>query len=342
MQVAETAESTRLGTRGGHVRYSQRLHRAATEDQDGKPKVNLKDLLLGKAIDPQKVLVLRHRPSEQGLKKMLPRLARERPEVFNAYQQTQPEHVEREMQRAEYIAAFIGHEPGKALFVGLYSVKGWKPITREEYWRIPANAELKAFGMEGFTAHSPRASILWFDLELTDLCAHLRGKLVVRWPPTERNWHRWAHKPKNEMTVLEPLDQSTLGNGTPSGLYPDEVASDHKCREGAVHQVTVNAYERDPEARKQCIAYYGATCHICGFNFGQKYGALAEGYIHVHHLKPLSQIGESHSVDHIADLRPVCPNCHGVIHLGGACRSVEQVKQLLQTAGRPNENASPE
>jgi hypothetical protein len=33
------------------------------------------------------------------------------------------------MKRATYIAAFIGHEPLKALFIGLYSGKGWKQIT---------------------------------------------------------------------------------------------------------------------------------------------------------------------------------------------------------------------
>jgi hypothetical protein len=30
----------------------------------------------------------------------------------------------------------------------------------------------------------------------------------------------------------------------------------------------------------------------------------------------------------------VCPNCHAVIHLGGGCRSIEQVKELLVTHSR--------
>jgi hypothetical protein len=36
-------------------------------------------------------------------------------------------------------------------FDGSYSVKGSKPITREEIWAIPANPELEALGMNGFT-----------------------------------------------------------------------------------------------------------------------------------------------------------------------------------------------
>ncbi len=49
--------------------------------------MNLKDLLVAKEIDPQRVLVLRHRPLEPELSKVLPWLAAERPDVFNAYQQ---------------------------------------------------------------------------------------------------------------------------------------------------------------------------------------------------------------------------------------------------------------
>jgi hypothetical protein len=177
--------------------------------------MNLKDLLLGNNIDPQHVLVLRHRPREPELNKVLPWLAAESPDVFNAYQQTQTRQVERVMKRATYVAAFIGHEPGKALFVGLYSVKGWEPITPKEYWRIPANVELKSFGHRGFTGESSRSSILWFDLVLTDFHAHWKGKLIVRWPPLDRNWYRWAHKPNNEMPVLAILEESALDAAMP-------------------------------------------------------------------------------------------------------------------------------
>ena len=46
--------------------------------------MNLTDLLRGKDIDPQQVLVLRHRPWEPELNKVLPWLAAEKPNVFNA------------------------------------------------------------------------------------------------------------------------------------------------------------------------------------------------------------------------------------------------------------------
>jgi hypothetical protein len=111
--------------------------------------------------------------------------------------------------------------------------------------------------------------------------------------------------------------------------FPEAYRGVRVLTEGAVHRVLVNAYERNPEVRRQCIEYHGTACCICGMDFGSVYGALAEGFIHVHHLKPLSQIGEEYKPDPVADLRPVCPNCHAVIHLDGECREIEEVKQFM-------------
>jgi hypothetical protein len=156
--------------------------------------MNLNDLLTGKGIDPQQVLVMRHRPHEPGLNKVLPWLAAEKPDVFNAYQQTQGPKVEKAMLGARYVASLIGHQPGKALFIGLYRIKGSRPLTYEKYWSVPAFIEMKAFGMKGFTGGDGRSSLLWFDLALTDFYAPWKGKLVVGWPPPERSWWRWAHQ----------------------------------------------------------------------------------------------------------------------------------------------------
>lgn len=119
----------------------------------------------------------------------------------------------------------------------------------------------------------------------------------------------------------------------------EEVMVSGPLIEGAVCQVVINAYERNPIARARCIALYGASCVVCGFNFGDVYGPLADGFIHVHHVKPLSEIGAKYEVDPIADLRPVCPNCHAVIHLGEKCRSIEEVRQLWQS--QPSHASAP-
>jgi hypothetical protein len=100
--------------------------------------------------------------------------------------------------------------------------------------------------------------------------------------------------------------------------------------EGAVCRVTVNAYERNPEARRRCIAHYGTDCYVCGINLGQAYGLVAEGFIHVHHLRPLSEIGAEYVVDPERDLRPVCPNCHAVLHRRTPAFSLDEMRALLQ------------
>ena len=178
--------------------------------------MNLNDLLLGRAIAPQQVLVLRHRPPEPDLNKVLPWLAAEKPDVFNAYQQTQGEKLQKVMQQmvgTGYVASFIGHEPGKALFVGLYSINASRPLTHEEYWQVPAFIEMKAFGMKGFSKEESRTSILWFDLALTDFYALWKGKLIVGWPPPERSWWRRAHR--NEIPIVAILEDSALDASMP-------------------------------------------------------------------------------------------------------------------------------
>jgi hypothetical protein len=112
-------------------------------------------------------------------------------------------------------------------------------------------------------------------------------------------------------------------------VQPEEVPDAPALIEGSFCSIRVNAYERSPEARRRCIEAHGAVCCICGFSFGAVYGSVAEGYIHVHHLRPLSEIRGEYVVNPVEDLRPVCPNCHAVLHLGGQCRTIEEVRQLV-------------
>lgn len=180
--------------------------------------MELNDLLVKQQIDPRTVLVLRHRPVEPELRKVLPWLAAERPETFNAYQQTQDPRAEKAMQKAEVVASFIGHQSGKALFIGLYQRKDWRPLTFDEFWRVPAFVEMRAFGMRGFEKERElergRESVLWFDLDPLDLYAEWKGRLMVHWPPPERSWWRWASR--NRIPVHAIREESILEAAMPS------------------------------------------------------------------------------------------------------------------------------
>lgn len=112
---------------------------------------------------------------------------------------------------------------------------------------------------------------------------------------------------------------------------PEEVVSnpDLSFVEGSIERILVNRYERDARARKKCIEHHGAICAACHVNMATIYGEDLEGFIHVHHIVPLSAIGKEYRVDAIADLRPLCPNCHAVVHRFNPPLSVEEVRQRL-------------
>lgn len=113
-------------------------------------------------------------------------------------------------------------------------------------------------------------------------------------------------------------------------VYPDEVTeNDESLLEGKTRKVNINIYERNPIARQQCIDYYGCKCVICNFDFEKIYGNIGRSFIHVHHLIEISTIGCRYSVDPIQDLRPVCPNCHAMIHMQKPSYSIDEIKKYL-------------
>jgi hypothetical protein len=156
------------------------------------------DLLEKSHIDSAGVLVLRHTPQAVGVKKVLPWLAAESPETFNAYQQTQGETVEAEMLKAKYVASFIGLDrragdtAHTAVFIGLYKVGDHRSLTYEQFWETPAFQELKKFGMKGFEGDRP--SILQFDLQILDFYKKWQGKMVIEWPRPPIKWWRFADR----------------------------------------------------------------------------------------------------------------------------------------------------
>ncbi|MGV9012218.1 MAG: HNH endonuclease [Flavobacteriales bacterium] len=98
--------------------------------------------------------------------------------------------------------------------------------------------------------------------------------------------------------------------------------------EGTPNQVFVTTYERNPHARKVCLTHYGYSCVVCNFNFQEVYGDVGKEFIHVHHLTQLSTQG-ANDCDPIKDLRPVCPNCHSMIHRRTDAYGIDEVKGFI-------------
>ncbi len=133
--------------------------------------------------------------------------------------------------------------------------------------------------------------------------------------------------------LLPPLQKFQLDQYQESlaePIFPDEISSGQIYCEGAVKQVQVNAYERNPEARKACIERYGLKCNVCCFDFEKVYGEIGKGFIHVHHLVPISHYGDEQEINPIEDLRPVCPNCHAMLHKKNPPYEIAELKQKLE------------
>lgn len=113
--------------------------------------------------------------------------------------------------------------------------------------------------------------------------------------------------------------------------YPEEVEDPEKFVEGATKKIAINLYERSPQARLKCISALGTKCVVCKFDFESEFGEIGRGYIHVHHLKQLADIGVEYEIDPVADLRPVCPNCHAMLHRRRPAYSIEELIELRKS-----------
>ena len=111
-------------------------------------------------------------------------------------------------------------------------------------------------------------------------------------------------------------------------LFPEEIRDEKSYFEGTPIKVFVNRYERDLAARAKCIEHHGLRCVGCELDFGERYGKRGAGFIHVHHLSPLKGSKKSRRVDPKKDLRPVCPNCHAMIHRKEPALTIRELQAI--------------
>jgi 5-methylcytosine-specific restriction enzyme A len=109
---------------------------------------------------------------------------------------------------------------------------------------------------------------------------------------------------------------------------PDEVL-DADAADGFGYPIVVNALERFGADRAKCIEHYGYRCSVCTVSFDEAYGPLGDGLIFVHHLRPIDELSDDYRVDPIEDLRPICANCHAVIHRREPPLSLEELSEII-------------
>lgn len=91
---------------------------------------------------------------------------------------------------------------------------------------------------------------------------------------------------------------------------------------------------RNPQARLACLNHYGYVCAACEIDFAVLYGERGRSVIDVHHLKRMSdQPAGAYEIDPIADLQPLCANCHRMVHQGGLI-TAEELRKILRAGSQ--------
>lgn len=136
-----------------------------------------------------------------------------------------------------------------------------------------------------------------------------------------------TEEPEETEETEAVIDDAKYADELPLETYPG-------LFEGIKRTVTVNSYERNQKARRNCISHWKAYCRVCGLDFEKVYGEIGKGFIHVHHVVKISDIGEKYEIDPIHDLIPVCPNCHSMLHKTEPPLSIEKLKSIISAVGR--------
>lgn len=98
--------------------------------------------------------------------------------------------------------------------------------------------------------------------------------------------------------------------------------------EGRLIDVAMQRRERSSAARRACLEAYGFSCFACKANLKALYTGLSVEVIHVHHEEPLSASNGERAFDPVKTMKPVCPNCHAVIHSRTPPYSVAEVASM--------------
>lgn len=151
-------------------------------------------------------------------------------------------------------------------------------------------------------------------------------------PSRASNYWRSGVREIGETTFEEILSRAKLKTFQVSESQGIADSQDFHSRvEGSATSYYGVRYERDPKLRLQAIAIHGVACMGCGFDFESAYGEYARGYVHVHHVLPISEFGGSKSVNPESDLMVLCANCHAVIHRKrDRTLSIEELKRMIR------------
>jgi 5-methylcytosine-specific restriction protein A len=145
-------------------------------------------------------------------------------------------------------------------------------------------------------------------------------------------WAEYEDRPVNLAADATAI-RDAVTNADEVAVAKLPLAEPYEGEEGGVVMRLHKRYERDPKLiaakRKAAAAAGSLACEVCGFDFKATYGDLGEGYIEVHHTKPVHTLlaGTRTKLD---DLALLCANCHRMAHRKLVPCSLENLSTALQ------------
>lgn len=239
--------------------------------------------------------------------------------TFNGYRNSAlPEEREFYTERIRLGKIFVAIHSKKGVLLCPSRFAGYKANTMEKHiafeYKSGTVTTPRITSVLG-ASHEPRPEI---EEEYLALCGTIQAV------PSKKQRSYWVMQDGDYEKAM-PVLKTSAGSG-----YPDEIDSNQTFPEGSLKQVNVNAYERNQGARRACIEHHGTNCAVCEMNFKTAYGEIGNGFIHVHHLHPLALRDAEYDVDPINDLKPVCPNCHAMLHRSDPPFTIDELRELVE------------
>jgi 5-methylcytosine-specific restriction enzyme A len=90
--------------------------------------------------------------------------------------------------------------------------------------------------------------------------------------------------------------------------------------------------ERNRTAAANAKKFHGTACQACDLDFAKRYGAIGQGFIEAHHLKPIGGLEEGVPVKYnvARDFAVLCANCHRMIHRTDDPSDLGALKKRIQ------------
>lgn len=115
-----------------------------------------------------------------------------------------------------------------------------------------------------------------------------------------------------------------------------EILDDSVVREGELKKRTTEYRTRSTQLRNAAINRYTVNgrihCHACCFEFARAFPGIGDGFIHIHHLRPVSFLrGEALKMNEaLANVRPLCPNCHQMVHTSTPPLTISYLRSIAR------------